>query len=79
MFCDEARSARPAAEALGPPGAGPWAVQTGPEGGFSTEEAVRLRSLPILTPVPHGPRRLRADHAAAAARAGGQATLGDWR
>jgi 16S rRNA (uracil1498-N3)-methyltransferase len=79
MFCDEARSARPAAEALGAAGAGPWAVLTGPEGGFAPEEAERLRSLPFVTPVTLGPRILRADTAAAAALAVWQATLGDWR
>jgi 16S rRNA (uracil1498-N3)-methyltransferase len=79
MFCDEARSARPAAEALGAAGSGPWAVLTGPEGGFAPEEAERLRSLPFVTPVTLGPRILRADTAAAAALAVWQATLGDWR
>jgi 16S rRNA (uracil1498-N3)-methyltransferase len=79
MFCDEARSARPAAEALGAAGAGPWAVLIGPEGGFAPEEAERLRALPYVTPATLGPRILRADTAAAAALAVWQATLGDWR
>jgi 16S rRNA (uracil1498-N3)-methyltransferase len=79
MFCDETRDARPAAEALAAAGPGPWAILTGPEGGFAPEEAARLRALPFVTPVTLGPRVLRADTAAVAAIALWQATLGDWR
>ncbi len=79
MFCDETRDARPAREALEAAGPGPWAILTGPEGGFSPEEAARLRSLAFVTTVTLGPRVLRADTAAVAALTLWQATLGDWR
>ena len=68
-----------------PPGAlaaaapGPWAILTGPEGGFAPEEAARLRALPFVLPVTLGPRVLRADTAAVAAITLWQAALGDWR
>ncbi len=54
------------------------AVLIGPEGGFSENERRLLRSLPYVTPIPLGPRVLRADTAAVAALALVQATLGDW-
>jgi len=79
MFCDETRAARPALEALADVGPGPWAILTGPEGGFAPEEATRLRGLPHVVPVTLGPRILRADTAAVAALTLWQATLGDWR
>ncbi len=79
LFCDETRTAPPAAEALRAAGPGPWAVLIGPEGGFAPEEAERLRALPFATPASLGPRVLRADTAAVAALAIWQATLGDWR
>ena len=37
-----------------------------------------LRALPFVTPIPLGPRILRADTAAVAALAVVQATIGDW-
>jgi 16S rRNA (uracil1498-N3)-methyltransferase len=79
VFCDEARSARPAAEALAAAAPGPWAILIGPEGGFAPEEADRLRALPFVLPVTLGPRVLRADTAAVAAITLWQALLGDWR
>lgn len=79
LFCDETRTAPPAAEALRAAGPGPWAVLIGPEGGFAPDEAERLRALPFATPASLGPRVLRADTAAVAALAIWQATLGDWR
>lgn len=57
---------------------GPWAILTGPEGGFSPVERARLRALPFVTPVSLGPRILRADTAAVAALTLWQAHLGDW-
>lgn len=83
VFCDERRDAPPLAEALAPharPGgdAGPWAVLIGPEGGFSDEEAARLRRLPGVVPAALGPRILRADTAATTALAIWQSVLGDW-
>jgi 16S rRNA (uracil1498-N3)-methyltransferase len=58
---------------------GPWAVLTGPEGGFSPAERARLSALPFVHPVRLGPRILRAETAALAALVVWQATLGDWR
>lgn len=77
MFCDE-RGGPPAAEALAGAERGPWAVLTGPEGGFSAAEAEGIRGLPFVLPVGLGPRTLRADTAALAALGLWQALLGDW-
>ena len=79
MFCDESGAAPPAEAVLTKAGPGPWAVLTGPEGGFAPEEADRLRALDQAHPVSLGPRILRADTAAVAALALWQATLGDWQ
>ncbi|MCU0909224.1 MAG: 16S rRNA (uracil(1498)-N(3))-methyltransferase [Rhodobacteraceae bacterium] len=57
----------------------PWAVLTGPEGGFSPPERVRLAGLPFVVPVRLGPRILRAETAALAALVLWQAACGDWR
>ncbi|KXG84613.1 16S rRNA (uracil(1498)-N(3))-methyltransferase [Agrobacterium bohemicum] len=54
------------------------ALLVGPEGGFSDEERQLLRDHAAVTPIPLGPRILRADTAAVAALAVIQATLGDW-
>ena len=54
------------------------ALLVGPEGGFSEEERELLRSLSFVTPIPLGPRILRADTAAVAALAVIQAAIGDW-
>lgn len=83
LVCAEWGEARPIAEALQalraelPRDAGPWAVMTGPEGGFAESELDALRKLPFVTPVGLGPRILRADTAALAAVACWQAVLGD--
>lgn len=55
-----------------------YALLIGPEGGFSEEERQMLRGLDFVTPIPLGPRILRADTAAVAALAVMQVTLGDW-
>ena len=84
MFCDESGSGEPASEVLRRVGlnptlpAGPWAVLIGPEGGFSPEEASRLRALPYAHAVSLGPRILRADTAAVVALTVWQSVLGDW-
>jgi 16S rRNA (uracil1498-N3)-methyltransferase len=57
----------------------PAAILIGPEGGFSADEATRLRARPDVTPLSLGPRILRADTAAVAAITLWQATCGDWR
>lgn len=57
---------------------GPWAVLVGPEGGFSPGERKMLSALPFVTPLPLGPRILRAETAAVALLALWQAQAGDW-
>ena len=85
ILCAEAGAATPIAEALAGlprPTADneiPYAVMTGPEGGFASSELDHLRKLPFVTPVGLGPRVLRADTAAIAALACWQALLGDGR
>ncbi len=89
LLCAESGPARPIAEALSAvaaedegsvaPWAAPWAVMTGPEGGYAESELDALRNLPFVTPVGLGPRVLRSDTAALAALACWQAVLGDGR
>jgi 16S rRNA (uracil1498-N3)-methyltransferase len=79
VFCDEADGrSDPLAILAGLPPS-PLAVLVGPEGGFSAAERDQLRALPQVTPLPLGPRILRADTAAVAALALVQAACGDWR
>ena len=79
IFCDEARTSAPMTDALATlPRGAPAAILIGPEGGFSPEEAERLRGHPATLPVSLGPRILRADTAAVAALALAQSMLGDW-
>jgi 16S rRNA (uracil1498-N3)-methyltransferase len=75
-WCDEGALGRPA---VVPPATGPAAILIGPEGGFSAEEAARLRGKANVTALSLGPRILRADTAAVAALALWQAANGDWR
>ena len=75
-WCDETAIGRPAILA---PAQGPAAILIGPEGGFSAEEATKLRARPNVTPLSLGPRILRADTAAVAALTLWQAACGDWR
>ena len=77
LFCDEAGEAPPIAEALRAAPDGPWAVLTGPEGGFDPAERAALRVLAFVTPVSLGARILRADTAALAALSVWQAIKGD--
>ncbi len=79
LFCDEAGEAPPIAEALREAPEGPWAIVTGPEGGFDPSERAALRALPNVVPVSLGRRILRADTAALAALTVWQAIKGDWR
>jgi len=78
LFCDESGAGTPALETLRAQPTGPWAVLTGPEGGFSPEERACLAASPFAHAVSLGPRILRADTAAVAALALWQAVLGDW-
>ncbi len=89
LFCDEAGDdpaaewggkqgrAAPVLEALAAEKPGPWAILTGPEGGFAPEERALLRRLDFVVPATLGPRILRADTAAITALALWQAALGD--
>jgi 16S rRNA (uracil1498-N3)-methyltransferase len=83
LVCAEAGPARPIAAVLAEAAqdrdaaARPWAILTGPEGGFSRAELDALARLPFVTAVGLGPRILRADTAALAALACWQAIIGD--
>ena len=78
LVCDETGRSPPIADALRAAGTdGPWAILTGPEGGFAEDELDGLRKLPFVTPVGLGPRVLRADTAAIVAVAVFQALASD--
>jgi 16S rRNA (uracil1498-N3)-methyltransferase len=79
IFCDEAGDARPIAEALKRESEGPFAILSGPEGGFEPEERALIRSQAFVVPVMLGERILRADTAALAALSIWQSVKGDWR
>jgi 16S rRNA (uracil1498-N3)-methyltransferase len=78
IFCDEDFDGDDPMAILGAVREPRLALLVGPEGGFSEAERARLRALPFVTPIPLGPRILRADTAAVAALALIQATIGDW-
>lgn len=78
VFCDEAAESDNPLDVLTGPRNSPLGLIIGPEGGFSDDERQQLRNLPFVTPIPLGPRILRADTAAVAALAVVQATIGDW-
>jgi 16S rRNA (uracil1498-N3)-methyltransferase len=79
IFCDEGEESQNPLPALRGIQEQRLALLVGPEGGFSEEERSLLRSLDFITPIPLGPRILRADTAAVAALAVIQASVGDWR
>ncbi len=79
MLCAESGDAEPVGEFLATAAAGPWAILTGPEGGFEKTELQALRKHPFVSAVGLGPRLLRAETAALAALACWQAALGDGR
>ncbi|MCO6187013.1 16S rRNA (uracil(1498)-N(3))-methyltransferase [Rhizobium sp. L1K21] len=79
IYCDEGDAGQNPLPILSEIGEQKHALLVGPEGGFSEEERALLRSLPFVTPIPLGPRILRADTAAVAALAVIQAAIGDWR
>lgn len=74
-FADENGGA-PVAAAMRP---GPAAILVGPEGGFTDEERVLVRSAPTAVAISLGPRILRAETAALAAVTSYMAVAGDWR
>ncbi|THV16690.1 16S rRNA (uracil(1498)-N(3))-methyltransferase [Rhizobium rhizophilum] len=79
IYCDEDSATQNPLAALSRISEKSLALLVGPEGGFSEEERVLLRSMPFVTAIPLGPRILRADTAAVAAMAVVQAAIGDWR
>lgn len=79
IFCDEGEESQNPLSILATIRDEQLALLVGPEGGFSEEERSLLRSLDFVTPIPLGPRILRADTAAVAALAVIQASVGDWR
>ena len=79
IFCDEDAATHNPVARLGSVREKRLAVLIGPEGGFSDTERTLLRSLNFVTPIPLGPRILRADTAAVAAMAVVQAIIGDWK
>lgn len=74
-FADES-GGEPAASAFRP---GPALILTGPEGGFTPEEAAAVRAAANARPISLGPRILRAETAALAGVAAWMAAAGDWR
>ncbi|UPA25055.1 16S rRNA (uracil(1498)-N(3))-methyltransferase [Shinella oryzae] len=78
IFCDEGHGSQNPLAVLRDVKERKLALLVGPEGGFSDEERALLRGLDFVTPIPLGPRILRADTAAVAAMAVIQATIGDW-
>lgn len=78
IFCDESGDAPPMARALESEKDRPFAILTGPEGGFDPTEREALRAHAFVIPVGLGPRILRADTAALAALAIWQSVCGDW-
>jgi 16S rRNA (uracil1498-N3)-methyltransferase len=79
LYCDEAGDAPPITQVLAGAEDGPWAVLTGPEGGFDAGERKILRREAFVVPASLGSRILRADTAALAALSVWQAVKGDWR
>ncbi len=74
-FADE-NGGEPAVSAFAP---GPATLLTGPEGGFTPDEAAAIRAAPRATAISLGPRILRAETAALAGVAAWMAAVGDWR
>ena len=74
-FADET-GGKPAAAAFAP---GSSLILTGPEGGFTPDEAAAIRASANAKPISLGPRILRAETAALAAIASWMSVAGDWR
>ncbi|POO56571.1 16S rRNA (uracil(1498)-N(3))-methyltransferase [Agrobacterium rosae] len=79
IYCDEGDEGQNPLSVLSRIEEKQLALLVGPEGGFSEDERQLLRDHPSVTPIPLGPRILRADTAAVAALAVIQATVGDWK
>ena len=74
-FADES-GGEPTVTAFQP---GPSLVLTGPEGGFTPDEAAAIRAAENAKAISLGPRILRAETAALAAVAAWMSSVGDWR
>ena len=79
IYCDEGDDGQNPVQILSNINETQLALLVGPEGGFSDEERQLLRNHVSVTPIPLGPRILRADTAAVAALTVIQATIGDWK
>jgi len=79
VFCDESGDAPFMGDALKAEPDGPFAILSGPEGGFDPQERAMIRKRSFALPVSLGSRILRADTAALAALAIWQSLKGDWR
>jgi len=79
IYCDEGDEGQNPLPVLSRIKERQFALLIGPEGGFSEEERQLLRNHQSVTPIPLGPRILRADTAAVAALAVIQAAIGDWQ
>jgi 16S rRNA (uracil1498-N3)-methyltransferase len=77
LVCDETGGGVPIADLLATLPTGPWAVLSGPEGGFTRVELDEVGILPFVCKVGLGPRILRAETAAIAALSVLQAIRGD--
>ncbi|MEO5335817.1 MAG: 16S rRNA (uracil(1498)-N(3))-methyltransferase [Magnetospirillum sp. WYHS-4] len=76
---DETGGGGPLADALAArPDLASWGLLVGPEGGFATMELDGLARYSLVVKIGLGPRILRAETAALAALAIGQAFRGDW-
>jgi len=78
IFCNESQAGNNPTSILSKITERDLALLVGPEGGFSEREREMLTALPFVTPIPLGPRILRADTAAVAALTAVQMTIGDW-
>lgn len=78
IFCNESQAGNNPTAILSAITERDLALLVGPEGGFSERERDVLTALPFVTPIPLGPRILRADTAAVAALTAVQMTIGDW-
>lgn len=74
-FADET-GGEPVATAFKP---GAALILTGPEGGFTPDEAAAIRAAPTAKAISLGPRILRAETAALTAVSAWMAAVGDWR
>jgi 16S rRNA (uracil1498-N3)-methyltransferase len=80
VLCDETASGKASSREIlqALPMDAKVAVVVGPEGGWTAEEILAFKGMPMCTSLPLGPRILRADTAAVAALTLVQCFVGDW-